>query len=99
MGYEIYLSPRDEKQGTPLDSVVSALNGAGLSATVETDNFGHWVTFAGFDSALNLEVKEGLVKGGGMKFSETDDPALLEKIVATFHGLNWSVGDDEGELE
>ena len=99
MGYEIYISPQDDKDNTSLDSIVSALNAAGLSTTVRPDNFGHWVTFSGFESALNLEVKDGVVKGGGMKLSGTDDPLLLDKIVETFHGLNWSVGDDEGELE
>jgi len=99
MGYEIYISPQDNKNNTSLDSVVSALNAAGLFATVRPDNFGHWVTFRGFESALNLEVKDGVVKSGGMKFSGTDDPLLLDRIVETFHGLNWSVGDDEGELE
>jgi hypothetical protein len=99
MGYEIYISPTDGKSSTSLDAVVNAFNAAGLSGTIQTDEFGHWLVFNGHESALNMEVKDGIVKCGGMKFSGKDDPSLLDKVVEVFHGMGWSVGDDEGELE
>jgi hypothetical protein len=99
MGYEVYISPTDGKSSTSLDAVVNALNAVGLSCTVQSDQFGHWVAFNGYESALNLEIKDGFVRGGGIKFSGKDDPSLLDRVVEVFHGMGWSVGDDEGELE
>ena|ERR1041384_7665203 len=100
MGYEIYISPNDDKKSISLDSVVHALTAAGLvAATLRRDQIGHWLTFGGYGSALNLDVENGFVRGGGMKLDQSDNPLLLEKIVEVFHSLNWSVGDDEGELE
>jgi hypothetical protein len=98
MGYEIYTWPNDDKSSTPLDVVLSAFSAAGLPVTVETDEFGHWLVFNGSESALNLDVKDGMVKGGGMKFSGEDDPCLLDKVDGVFRGINWAVGDDEGDL-
>jgi hypothetical protein len=98
MGYEIYIWPRDEKQSASVDSFVNAFSAAGLSATVQQDEFGHWLVFSGHDSALNLDVKDGAVKGGGMKFSAAEDPSLLDKVVDVLSGLDWAAGDDEGEL-
>jgi hypothetical protein len=99
MGYEIYIWPKDDKQTTPLDSFVDAFNTAGLSVTVQPDQFGHWLIFGGHESALNLEVKDGIVKGGGMQFSAAEDPSLLDRVVGVLRGLDWAAGDDEGELE
>lgn len=99
MGHEIFIWPNDEKKTTSLDSFVKAFAEAGLSPTVEPDEFGHWLVFGGHEAALNLEVKDEAVKGGGMKFGTTDEPALLDKVIAVLRGLDWAVGDDEGELE
>ncbi len=59
MGYEIYIWPKDDKKTTPLDAFVGAFNAAGLLTTVQPDQFGHWLVFTGYESSLNLEVKEG----------------------------------------
>src|SRR5438105_15909100 len=87
MGYEIYIWPKDDKRSTPLDAFVNAFNDAGLSTTVQPDQFGHWLVFSGHGSSLNLEVKDGAVRGGGMKFVTAEDPALLDKVVGVLGGL------------
>lgn len=99
MGYEIYIWPKDDKKATSLDAFVNAFNAAGLSATVQPDQLGHWLVFSGHESSLNLEVKDGAVRGGGMKFYTGDDPALMDKVVDVVRSLDWVAGDDEGELE
>jgi len=98
MGYEIYIWPKDDNKTTPLDVLVNAFNAAGLSTTVEPDEFGHCLVFTGHESSLNLEVKDGAVRGGGMKFVGGDDPSLLDEVVRVVQGLDWAIGDDEGEL-
>src|SRR3954469_17281812 len=90
MGYEIYIWPKDDKKATPLDAFVNAFNAAGLSATVQPDQFGHWLVFNGHESSLNLEVKDGAVKGGGMKFVGGEDASLLDKVVDVLRGLDWA---------
>ena len=99
VGYEIYIWPKDGQQTTPVESFVNAFNAAGVPASIQKDQLGHWLVFAGHQSALSLEVKDAMVKAGGMKFVGLQDPSLVDKIVFVLHGLGWTVGDDEGEFE
>jgi hypothetical protein len=99
MGYEIYIWPNDNKATLALDDIINGFNAKGLPTKVKPDEFGHWLVFDGYESTLNLDVKDGRAKGGGMKLSAARDTALLDIVVEVFRELGWAVGDDEGELE
>jgi hypothetical protein len=98
VGYEIYIWPKDQ-QATSVDSFVNAFNAAGVPASIQTDQSGHWLIFTGHESALSLEVRDKLVKSGGIKLGASEDPSLLGKVVDVLGKLGWAAGDDEGELE
>lgn len=97
LGYEINIWPKKDKQ-TTVDSFVNAFNAAGILASIEADKFGCWLVFPGPDSALSLDVKDGIVKGGGIKLSGLEDLAFADMIVTVLRGLDWAAAGDGGEL-
>lgn len=98
MGYELYIGPTGTSPGLPSSTIVKALAGFGIRCTEELDEFGCWLLLDGFESTLNLTIKDGLANFVGFRFSMQDDPSLIEKISEAFKGLSWTVSDDEGLL-
>lgn len=62
------------------------------------DDFGHWLVLDGFESALDLTIKNGIVTGAGFRYASEDDETIVQKVADVFKSIGWLVPDDEGEM-
>ncbi len=98
MAYELYIFPPEGASGVPTQTVVEAFRKAGVSCIEQPDDDGHWLVLDGFESALDLTIKEGVATGAAFRLVTKDDPSVIEKVAAAFKSIGWQVSDDEGFL-
>lgn len=71
---------------------------AGLPCTEHPDQSGHWLVLDGYESSLDVTLKDGVVTGANFRFATQDDEAVIQKVADVFKSFGWSVSDDEGLL-
>ena len=99
MAYELYIFPEEGASPTTTpQTVVDAFARAGLPCAAQPDEFGHWLVFEGFESALDLTVKDGLVTGAGLRYATEDDMSIAQRVADVFKSIGWLVSDDDGML-
>jgi len=69
-----------------------------IPCTEHPDQFGHWLVLDGYESALDLTLKDGVATGANFRFTTQDDEAIIQKVADVFRSFGWSVSDDEGVL-
>lgn len=98
MAYELYICPPDGTAGLPSRRVLEAFAKMGIRCTAESDDDGHWLVLEGYESALDLTIKDGLATYAGLRLAMADDPSLVEKVAEAFKSIGWQVYDGEGLL-
>jgi len=98
MAYELYIFPPEGDPGIPAQAIVEAFGKSGVSCTEQPDDDGHWLVLDGFESALDLTIKDGVATGAAFRLVTSDGPAVVEKVADAFKSIGWQVSDDEGFL-
>ena len=85
MAYELYIFPQEgAPPTTTTQTVVEAFARAELPCTEQPDQFGHWLLLEGFESALDLTVKDGIVTGAGFHYATEDDMSIAHRVADVF---------------
>jgi hypothetical protein len=97
MAYELCIWPEDGVRKPTAQEIVESLAKAGLPCAEQPDQFGHWLVLEGYESALDLTLKDGVATGASFRFATEDDEKVIQKVASVFKSFGWSVSDDEGE--
>jgi len=97
MAYELIIYQAEgTPQTTKAQTIVDAFENAGLPCVEQPDDFGHWLILEGFESALDLTIRDSIVTGAGFRYTSEDDEAIIQKVAVVFKSIGWLVSDDEG---